>query len=132
MTLHAPVDRGTYTQAARTSRLAVASLVLGILGIHGVLGIISFFRGGISFLPSIREFSFPLSGLTDVVGPILALIVGCMATDRIGRSGGTLCGRGLAIAGIALGWIVVGTFVLLVIVFAIQVVSSGQPLFPGN
>jgi hypothetical protein len=135
MTLHAQVHPSTYTQATRTSRLAVASLVLGVLGIHAVLGILSFVHGvlGIlSFLPSMQGFSFPLSGLTDVVGPILALVFGYTAKDRIGRSGGTLRGRGLAIAGIVLGWIVVGAFALVVIVFVIQEVTSGQPLFPGS
>jgi hypothetical protein len=103
-------------------------LVLGVLGIHGVLGILSFvhgFLGILSFLQSMQGFSFPLSGLTDVVGPILALVFGYTATDRIGRSGGTLRGRGLAIAGIVLGWIVVGAFVLLVIVTVILVVHDG-------
>jgi Domain of unknown function (DUF4190) len=126
MTLHAHVHPSTYTKATRTSRLAVASLALGVLGIHGVLGILSFGHGvpG-SFLPSMQGFSFPLSGLSDVVGPILALVFGYTAKDRIGRSGGTLRGRGLAIAGIVLGWIVVGAFWLVVIVTVILVAHDG-------
>jgi len=72
-----------------------------------------------------QGLSIPHSGLTDVVGPILALVYGYSAQDRIGRSRGTLRGRGLAIAGIVLGWIVVGAFVLLVIVTVILVAHDG-------
>lgn len=65
--------------AARTSGMAVASLVLGI---------VSFFCFG--FL---------------VVVPILAIVFGHLALDRIAQSGGGVKGRGLAIAGAVLGWI---------------------------
>jgi Domain of unknown function (DUF4190) len=126
MTLHAQIHPSTHTQATRTSRLAVASFVLGVLGIHGVLGILSFGHGfpG-SFLPSMPGFSFPHSGLTDVVGPILALVFGYTAKHRIGRAGGTLRGRGLAIAGIILGGIVVAAFWLVVIMIVVLVLHDG-------
>jgi Domain of unknown function (DUF4190) len=66
-------------RAQRTNGLAVASLVLGI---------VSFFCVG---------FLFPV--------PLLAIIFGHVSLDRIGRSGGAEKGRGLAIAGLVLGWI---------------------------
>jgi MFS family permease len=74
--------------AQSTSGYAIASLVLGIVGI----------------------FVFP------VVGSILALIFGYIARNEIDRSSGRQGGRGLAIAGIVLGWVgVVFGIVLLLI-----------------
>lgn len=49
------------------------------------------------------------------IGSILALIFGYIGRNQIDQSGGTQTGRGMAIAGIALGWIGVG-FVLLMMV----------------
>lgn len=57
------------------------------------------------------------------VGSILALVFGYMAKGQIDRSGGQETGRGLAIAGIVLGWIGVGGLILILIV-AIGVSSS--------
>ena len=113
MTLHAHIHRRTYTQAARTSLLAVASMALGVLGI-------------LSLLSLMQGFSLPHSGLMVVVGPYLALIFGYVAKDRIGRSGGTLRGRRLAIAAIVLGWIVVGAGL---VAFVHLVVTLGGPLW---
>jgi len=63
----------------RTSGMAVASLVLGI---------VSFFCGGFF-----------------IVVPILAIVFGHVSLGRIAQSGGWVTGRGLAIAGAVLGWI---------------------------
>lgn len=52
------------------------------------------------------------------VGSILALVFGYTAKAQIDRSGGAEGGRGLAIAGIVLGWVGVGTLVLMLLVFA--------------
>lgn len=52
------------------------------------------------------------------VGSILALVFGYAAKGQIDRSGGAEGGRGLAIAGIVLGWVGVGTLVLVLLVFA--------------
>jgi hypothetical protein len=49
------------------------------------------------------------------IGSILALVFGYIAKNQIDRSGGTQTGRGLAIAGIVLGWIGVATLVLFVL-----------------
>lgn len=50
------------------------------------------------------------------IGSILAIVLGYGAKAQIDRSGGTQSGRGLAIAGIVLGWIgVAGTIVLLLL-----------------
>jgi hypothetical protein len=49
------------------------------------------------------------------IGSILALVFGYMAKNQIDRSGGTQSGRGLAIAGIVLGWVGVGILLLLIV-----------------
>jgi GYF domain 2/Domain of unknown function (DUF4190) len=69
----------------RTSGLAIASLVLGILG-----------------LPT----------LLLVIGSLLATIFGAVALGLISRSNGTLTGRGMAIAGLVLGIIGLALFAL--------------------
>jgi hypothetical protein len=56
------------------------------------------------------------------VGSVLALIFGYVGKSQIDKSGGTQDGRGLAIAGIVLGWI--GVAVL--IVFIIAVAAGGS------
>jgi hypothetical protein len=52
------------------------------------------------------------------VGSILAVIFGYVGKGQVDRSGGTQSGRGLAIAGITLGWVGIG-FLVLTIVLAI-------------
>ncbi|HXY92667.1 MAG TPA: DUF4190 domain-containing protein [Acidimicrobiia bacterium] len=49
------------------------------------------------------------------LGSILALIFGYVAKSRIDRSGGRQGGRGMAIAGIVLGWVGVGLLVVVII-----------------
>jgi len=53
------------------------------------------------------------------IGSILALVFGYIAKGRIDRSNGYETGRGMAIAGIVLGWIGVATLTLLIILGAI-------------
>jgi hypothetical protein len=53
------------------------------------------------------------------LGSILALIFGYMAKNEIDESGGTQGGRGLAIAGIVLGWIGVGALLLFLLLWAL-------------
>lgn len=57
------------------------------------------------------------------VGSILALIFGYIAKKQIDESGGRQSGRGMAIAGIVLGWIGVAALAL-VIVFAVFLANS--------
>jgi ABC-type thiamin/hydroxymethylpyrimidine transport system permease subunit len=66
----------------RTSALAVWSLVLGILGILGILGMIPF------GIPSIA-----------------AIICGHLSRRKIRKSGGLLEGKGIAMAGLILGYL---------------------------
>jgi hypothetical protein len=47
------------------------------------------------------------------VPPLLAVIFGHVSLGRIATSGGAQGGRGLAIAGLVLGWIGLALFVLL-------------------
>jgi hypothetical protein len=90
-----PAYPGVPHVAQRTNGLAVASLVLGI---------VSFFCMG---------FLFPV--------PLLAIIFGHLSLDRIARSGGAEKGRGLAIAGLVLGWI----FIVPVLIAALAWLGYG-------
>ena len=49
------------------------------------------------------------------IGSILALVFGYVAKNRIDQSGGTQTGRGMAIAGIVLGWVGVSFIVLMIL-----------------
>jgi Domain of unknown function (DUF4190) len=69
----------TPPSSPRTNSLAIASLVLGIAQVFFWL-----------------------------VGAILALVFGYKARRQIDESGGREGGRGMAIAGIVLGWVGVG------------------------
>lgn len=51
------------------------------------------------------------------VGSLLALVFGYIGKSQIDASEGLQSGRGLAVAGIVLGWIGVGLFVLTIVVF---------------
>ncbi len=82
---------------ATTNGFAIASLVLGIVGLTGI-----------PFIPS-----------------VLALVFGYRGRREIDRSGGTEHGRGLAVAGIVLGWIGVAVVVLGLLIFAVAIVGLG-------
>ncbi len=64
------------------------------------------------------------------VGSILALIFGYSAKSQIDRSGGAEGGRGLAVAGIVLGWVGVGTLVLFLVVLATASTELREAGFP--
>jgi hypothetical protein len=72
-----------------TNGLAVASLVLGLVG-------------------------WTLAG----VGSVLAVIFGHIAIKQIDRSGGTQHGRGMALAGVVMGWIAIAVAVIAIIAIA--------------
>lgn len=59
------------------------------------------------------------------IGAVLALIFGYQARTQIDASGGTQTGRGMATAGIVLGWVGVGG-ILLIIIVAIAASSSSS------
>jgi hypothetical protein len=52
------------------------------------------------------------------VGSVLALVFGYVGKSQIDKSGGTQDGRGLAIAGIVLGWIGVAVLIIFIIAVA--------------
>ena len=60
------------------------------------------------------------------LGSILALIFGYVAKSQIDRSGGWQTGRGLAIAGIVLGWVGVG-----LVAAMIALMAAGFSMMPG-
>ena len=84
-----------YQPTPRTNGLAIASLVLGIAQI---------------FL--------------CIIGGILALVFGYISRRQIDESGGTQGGRGMAIAGIILGWIGIGLGIAYIVVIIIAVIVS--------
>lgn len=77
--------------AAQTSSLAVVSLVFGILGF--------------TFLP--------------FIGSIVALFTGYAARKEIRQSAGRLTGDGMALAGLIMGWIVIGLSTASVCIIAV-------------
>ena len=58
------------------------------------------------------------------IGSILALVFGYVGKNQIDRTGGLQSGRGMAIAGIVLGWIGVGTLILVIVLIAIGTTSG--------
>ncbi len=78
---------------AKTSGLAVASLVTGL-----------FF------------WCFLVPG-------IVAIVLGHVALDQIDRSGGAVTGRGMAVAGIVLGWVGIGLLGLGVVAWFFTVLA---------
>jgi hypothetical protein len=80
-----------------TNGYAVAALVLGITGLV----------------------------IVPLIGSVLALVFGYMARSEIDRSGGTQGGRGLAVAGIVLGW--VGVFFGFLVVLLLLAVVAALP-----
>jgi peptidoglycan/LPS O-acetylase OafA/YrhL len=78
-----------------TNGFAVASLVLGIAGF-----------------------------LLCFVGGILALVFGYKARREIDASGGRQTGRGMAVAGIVLGWVWVGLALAYVAVIVIVAIAD--------
>lgn len=87
-----PVAQPYYVpQPTKTSGLAIASMVLGILWVYWI-------------------------------GSILAVVFGHIALSQTSRDR-SLGGRGMAIAGVVLGWIGVATLILVIIV-AVSVDTS--------
>lgn len=58
------------------------------------------------------------------LGSILALVLGYSAKSQIDRSGGRETGRGLAVAGIVLGWVGVAGLLLVLLLFGVTAVDS--------
>jgi hypothetical protein len=85
---------GSAGAATRTSGLAVAALVTGL-----------FF------------------GCCAVPG-IVSIVLGHLALEQIDDSGGNMRGRGMAIAGIVLGWVGIGIVGLLVVIWFVTVLTT--------
>lgn len=63
------------------------------------------------------------------VGSILALVFGYLGKKQIDESGGAQTGRGMAVAGIVLGWVGVGTLTLFIVLFAFGALGSSFDRF---
>lgn len=57
------------------------------------------------------------------IGSILALVFGYLAKNQIDRSHGVEGGRGMAIAGIVLGWVGVAVVLLMILLMVIGVMA---------
>jgi hypothetical protein len=97
-----PAGFSAQVSVGSTNGFAIASLVLGIIGIMG---------------------------LPPIIPSILALIFGYKAKGQIDRSNGLEQGRGLAIAGIVLGWIAI-VFAILFAILAVALFAI--PVSFGN
>lgn len=80
-----------------TNGFAVAPLVLGIAG-----------------------FVFCLV----IIGPVLALVFGYKGRRQIDESNGMQTGRGMATAGIVLGWVAIGLTIAYVLIVVIAVITD--------
>lgn len=54
---------------------------------------------------------------------VVAIVLGHIALEQIEDSGGTKSGRGMAIAGIVLGWVGIGIVALLVVWWFVTVLT---------
>ncbi|MFO8011956.1 MAG: DUF4190 domain-containing protein [Phycisphaerae bacterium] len=102
-------NEGTPTEAApekpQTSRLARASLWFGIIGL-----VVAVFPAAVVAGMLIESSTRPLRGIagamaTQLLAFLPAIAFGWLALRRIGRSSGTLRGRGSAVAGIVLAFL---------------------------
>ena len=80
------------SKPSKTSGLAVASLVLGILGLTCIL---------------------------PIIGPLLAIIFGIVALNQISKSGGQIAGQGQAIAGLITGGVSLVMIPIIILMVAI-------------
>lgn len=87
--------------APRTSGLAIASLVLGVLGFCGITG-------------------------------LAGLILGIIALAQIRRSGGTVKGTGLAVAGIIVSALMLAALIIAGIVVAQTIIKQQRQFGPGG
>jgi hypothetical protein len=91
--------------APGTSGYAIASLICSLLGYIGVFGF----------------------------GPLLGIIFGHLALREIDRSNGALQGRGIAQAGLILGYIALGIALLMIIIFIIIIaIGAGSAILAPN
>jgi hypothetical protein len=58
------------------------------------------------------------------IGFILGIVFGYIAKNQIDQSGGTQQGRGLAVAGIIIGWVGIGLGVLVLLIVIIASAAS--------
>ena len=81
--------------------------------------------------PRPRTSGFAIASLVlgIIGGVVLSLVFGYIALSQIKKSGGTLGGRGLALAGVTLGW---AWLALIAIGITLAVVSDPKPVPPGT
>ena len=83
-----------------------------------------------AFVPARKTNGFSVASLVLGIlwifwlGSILALVFGYVGKQQIDRSAGLQSGRGMAVAGIVLGWIGVGFLVLFIVLGIIGAASE--------
>lgn len=92
----------------KSSGLAIASLVLGLVGIV------------FDFIPGL--------GIVALLCAIVGLILGIVAKSQISNSNGQIGGSGMATAGIVLSIIVLALWVILLVACAAFIGSVGSAL----
>lgn len=66
------------------------------------------------------------------LGSILALVFGYIGKAQIDASAGSQTGRGLAVAGIVLGWVGVAVLLLMILLMVLGVLSGSGPMMDGR
>ncbi len=87
----------------KTSGMAIASLVLSLLGLV----------------------------ILPLIGPVLGVIFGHMALGEIKRSGGAVEGQGLAMAGLVIGYVLLGITLLVCGIIAIGIIGAAASQSTG-
>ena len=90
------IQNTVVTPTLKTSNLAVASLVMGVLGVFG-----GWFCCGPIF-------------------PVLAIVFGHIAYSKINKDSNFLSGKGMAIAGFILGYVALFLFIIVGIAFGVS------------
>jgi hypothetical protein len=98
------------TQARQTCGLAIASLVLGIVSLPLTCGCCG----------------------TGIVAAILAIVFGHIARGQIRRSEGRLNGKGMAVAGLVIGYASVAIQILVTILLVIWTIFAACMRHPEH
>jgi hypothetical protein len=70
--------------------------------------------------------------VVPIAGSVLAIVFGNMGKGQIDRSGGRETGRGLAVAGIILGWLCIVGYTIIIALLVVAAVHSTSPPITGG
>ncbi len=100
-------DANSQSQTPKTARLAIWSIVFGILAPFFCAPMLILLFYGLSFRNLLIQSPYRTTSFSCVVAGILGLVLGLKSLEQINDSQGLLAGREYAIAGIAISisWI---------------------------